>query len=209
MPYRGKVCQVSFNSTLPTYRNSDRFFDNKFGLPATEEFLSRGLQIINTLVKDDEKCRYILINMLCHYTVPPCYSDGTDIKYCREDCAAIFKECSAPWIKWLVPWRCMWLRKRLILYIQVYRTVPGTIRKDILKTNKERSVSRQAFSVSEHLLSNKKLLVWHQLLRVLHKEIYSNLAESRSLINSLRLFQRPLSCVTKNLYRFIAVIIHW
>ena len=93
MPYRGKVCQVSFNSTLPTYRNSDRFFDNKFGLPATEEFLSRGLQIINQLVKDDEKCRYILINMLCHYTVPPCYSDGTDIKYCREDCAAIFKEC--------------------------------------------------------------------------------------------------------------------
>ena len=96
MPYRGKVCQVSFNSTLPTYRNSDRFFDNKFGLPATEEFLFRGLQIINQLVKDDEKCRYILINMLCHYTVPPCYSDGTDIKYCREDCAAIFKECSAP-----------------------------------------------------------------------------------------------------------------
>ena len=96
MPYRGKVCQVSFNSTLPTYRNSDRFFDNKFGLPATEEFLSRGLQIIKQLVKDDEKCRYILINMLCHYTVPPYYSDGTDIKYCREDCGAIFKECSAP-----------------------------------------------------------------------------------------------------------------
>ncbi|PFX22845.1 Muscle, skeletal receptor tyrosine protein kinase [Stylophora pistillata] len=96
MPYRGKVCQVSLNSSLPFYRNSDRFFDNKYGLPATEQFLARVLQIIDQLVKDNEKCRYILTSLLCHYTVPPCYPDGTDIKYCRGDCAAIFKECSAP-----------------------------------------------------------------------------------------------------------------
>lgn len=96
MPYRGKVCQASFNSSLPTYRNSDRFFDNKFGLPATEQFLAISLQIIDLLVKDNEKCRYISTHLLCHYTVPPCYPDGTDIEYCRGDCAAILKECSAP-----------------------------------------------------------------------------------------------------------------
>lgn len=95
MPYLGKVCQVSLNSTLSTYRNSFRFFDNKFGLSATEEFLKRGIQIINQLVTSNEKCKYILVNMLCHYTMPPCYPDGTDIDYCRGDCEAIFKDCSA------------------------------------------------------------------------------------------------------------------
>ncbi|KAL9962852.1 hypothetical protein ACROYT_G031998 [Oculina patagonica] len=33
--------------------------------------------------------------MLCHYTVPPCYSDGSIIDYCKGDCEAIFKDCSA------------------------------------------------------------------------------------------------------------------
>ncbi len=96
MPYRGQVCQVSFNSTLTTYSNTPRFFDNKFGLPATEEFLASGIKFIDQLVSKDQKCRYILINMLCHYTVPPCYPDGEIIDYCKGDCEAIFKDCSAP-----------------------------------------------------------------------------------------------------------------
>ena len=95
MLYRGKVCHVSFNSTLTTYSDTPRFFDNKFGLPATEEFLASGIKLINQLVTNDPKCKYILVNMLCHYTVPPCYSDGSIIDYCRGDCEAIFKDCSA------------------------------------------------------------------------------------------------------------------
>ena len=76
MLYKGQVCHVSFNSTLTIYSKTPRFFDNKFGLPATEEFLARGIGLINRLVTSDPKCKYILTNMLCHYTVPPCYPDG-------------------------------------------------------------------------------------------------------------------------------------
>lgn len=35
-----------------------------------------------------------MVNMLCHYTVPPCYSDGTILDFCKEDCEEIFNECS-------------------------------------------------------------------------------------------------------------------
>ena len=96
MRYQGEACRVSFNSTLTSYSDSPRFFDNKFWLPATEEFLAKGLRIINQLVTKDEKCKYILVNLLCHYTVPPCYSDGVDIDYCKGVCQAIFNDCSAP-----------------------------------------------------------------------------------------------------------------
>ena len=95
MLYRGNVCHVSFNSTLSSYRNTPRFFDNKFGLPGTEAFLANGIQLINQLVTSNEKCRYILVNMFCHYTAPPCYPDNTFIDYCKGDCQAIFKDCSA------------------------------------------------------------------------------------------------------------------
>ena len=93
MLYQGKVCQESLN-TLPDYRNTTRFFDNKFGLPATEEFLERVADLITQLGKGDKKCTYILTNMLCHYTVPPCYPDGSVVDYCKGDCVAIFEECS-------------------------------------------------------------------------------------------------------------------
>ena len=96
MRYQGEACHVSFNSTLTPYSDSPRFFDNKFWLPATEEFLANGIKIINTLITNNEECRYIMVNVLCHYTVPPCYSDGVNIDYCRGDCEAIFKDCSAP-----------------------------------------------------------------------------------------------------------------
>lgn len=93
MLYQGRVCRESLN-TLPDYRNTRRFFDNKFGLPATEKFLRTVIGLINDFAKDNNKCRYILVNMLCHYTVPPCYPDGSIVDYCKGDCEAIFKECS-------------------------------------------------------------------------------------------------------------------
>ncbi|KAJ7370090.1 hypothetical protein OS493_034301 [Desmophyllum pertusum] len=93
MLYKGEVCRESLD-TLPDYRDTRRFFDNKFGLPATEQFLKNTIDVINEFAKDNEKCRYILVNMLCHYTVPPCYPDNTIIDYCKGDCEAIFKECS-------------------------------------------------------------------------------------------------------------------
>lgn len=96
MRYQGEACHVSFNSTLTSYSDTPRFFDNKFWLPGTEQFLAFGIRVINQLVKDDEKCKYIMVNLLCHYTVPPCYSDGVNIDYCRGDCQAIFNDCSAP-----------------------------------------------------------------------------------------------------------------
>lgn len=94
MPYHGKVCRHSLNTTLPAYRTTLRFFDNKFGLLGTEEFLLMVTKVINDFVKEDKKCRYILLNMLCQYTLQPCYQDNTIIEYCKEDCQAIFAECS-------------------------------------------------------------------------------------------------------------------
>ena len=96
MQYRGSVCALTFNSTLGVYKNTSRFFDNKFGLLFTERFL----QIVTNVINDDEYvddlgCRHILSSMLCHYTLPPCYQDNTIIDFCKEDCLAIFKECSA------------------------------------------------------------------------------------------------------------------
>ena len=95
MRYQGKACHVSFNSTLTSYSDYLRFFDNTFWLSGTEEFLANGIKIINQLVTSNEKCKYIMVNLLCHYTVPPCYLDGVNIDYCRGDCEAIFKDCSA------------------------------------------------------------------------------------------------------------------
>ena len=93
MLYQGRVCRESLN-TLPDYKNARRFFDNKFGLPATEQFLKTVIGLINDFAKDDKKCRYVLVNMICHYTVPPCYPDGSIVDYCKGDCEAVFKECS-------------------------------------------------------------------------------------------------------------------
>jgi len=93
--YRGKVCSSSLNTTLPTYRHTPRFFDNRFGLRGTEQFLATVLGVINEFAEDDEKCRYIMVNMICHYTLAPCSQNNTAaIEYCKEDCEAIFKECS-------------------------------------------------------------------------------------------------------------------
>ena len=94
MPYHGKVCSDSLNTTLSAYRTTPRFFDNKFGLLGTEKFLLMVTKVINDFVTEDEKCRYILLNMLCQYTLQPCYQDNTIIEYCKEDCQAIFTECS-------------------------------------------------------------------------------------------------------------------
>lgn len=91
--YEGTVCKDSF-TTLPEYRDTKRFFDNSFGLSGTEQFLAKVIGIISDLAGDNEKCRYIMVNMLCHYTVPPCYSDGTILDFCKEDCEEIFNECS-------------------------------------------------------------------------------------------------------------------
>lgn len=91
--YQGNVCRESLK-TLPVYRETKRFFDNKFGLPGTEKFLATIINIINDFASEDKKCRYIMVNMLCHYTVPPCYPDGMIIDYCKGDCEEIFKECS-------------------------------------------------------------------------------------------------------------------
>ena len=57
MRYQGEACHVSFNSTLTPYSDSPRFFDNKFWLPATEEFLANGIKIINQLVTNNEKIK--------------------------------------------------------------------------------------------------------------------------------------------------------
>lgn len=94
MPYRGRVCSLSVNTSLPDYAHIPRFFDNKFGLLGTEKFLVTVAGVINEFVTDNEKCRYILLNMLCQYTLQPCYPDNTVIEYCKEDCEAIFEECS-------------------------------------------------------------------------------------------------------------------
>jgi len=96
MRYRGKVCSNSINTTLLTYRHTPRFVDNKFGLLGTEQFLASVTRVINALVNNDEKCRYILRNMFCQYTLQPCYQDNTVIEYCKEDCEAIFRECRGP-----------------------------------------------------------------------------------------------------------------
>ena len=93
MLYRGKVCRESLD-TLSDYRNTRRFFDNKLGLPATEQFLKRVIDLIIDFAEDSKKCTYILVNMFCHYTVPPCYPDGSIIDFCKGDCEAIFNECS-------------------------------------------------------------------------------------------------------------------
>ena len=97
MPYAGKVCQESLNTTLGSYRSTPRFIDNKFGQPGTETFLQIGTNIINEFVKEeDKKCRYIMHNMLCQYTLQPCYPDNTVVEYCKEDCEAIFRDCQEP-----------------------------------------------------------------------------------------------------------------
>ncbi|XP_068736694.1 muscle, skeletal receptor tyrosine-protein kinase-like isoform X2 [Montipora capricornis] len=96
MPYQGKVCRQSLNTTLSDYRVTPRFIDNKFGLLGTEQFLSTVTEVINDFVTDDEKCRYIMLNMLCQYTLQPCYPDNTVVEYCKEDCVAIFEECAQP-----------------------------------------------------------------------------------------------------------------
>jgi len=96
MPYRGKVCSNSINTTLLTYRHTPRFVDNKFGLLGTEQFLTLVTKATDLFVGRDEKCRYILLNMFCQYTLQPCYQDNTVIEYCKEDCEAIFRECSGP-----------------------------------------------------------------------------------------------------------------
>ena len=62
----------------------------------TEQFLVTVTGVINSFVTDNEKCRYILLNMLCQYTLQPCYPDNTVIEYCKEDCEAIFKDCGGP-----------------------------------------------------------------------------------------------------------------
>ena len=97
MPYAGKICQESLNTTLGSYRSTPRFIDNKFGQFGTEAFLQIGTDIINSFVKkDDRKCRYIMHNMLCQYTLQPCYPDNTVVEYCKEDCEAIFRDCQEP-----------------------------------------------------------------------------------------------------------------
>ncbi|PFX22846.1 Muscle, skeletal receptor tyrosine-protein kinase [Stylophora pistillata] len=90
--YKGKVCRDSF-ATLADYRDAKRFFDNSFGQSGTEQFLVKVIGMINDYADDNEKCRNIMVNMLCHYTIPPCYSDGTILDYCKEDCEKIFNEC--------------------------------------------------------------------------------------------------------------------
>ena len=94
MPYRGRICSLSVNNSLPEYAHTPRFFDNKFSLFGTEQFLVTVTGVINKFVTDNEKCRYILLNMLCQFTLQPCYADNTVIEYCKEDCEAIFDECS-------------------------------------------------------------------------------------------------------------------
>ena len=91
MSYTGKVCQGSLTTTLGSYRNSQRFIDNRFGQPGTETFLQIATNIINNFVKNDRKCRYIMHNMFCQYTLQPCYPDNTVEEYCKEDCEAIFR----------------------------------------------------------------------------------------------------------------------
>ena len=49
MQYRGSVCALSFKSTLGAYKNTSRFFDNKFGLFFTERFL----QIVTNVIDND------------------------------------------------------------------------------------------------------------------------------------------------------------
>ena len=55
MPYHGKVCSNSLNTTLHAYRTTPRFFDNKFGLLGTEKFLLMVTKVINDFVTEDEK----------------------------------------------------------------------------------------------------------------------------------------------------------
>ena len=96
MSYTGKVCQGSLTTTLASYRNTPRFIDNRFGQLGTETFLQTATNIINTFVANDRKCRYIMHNMFCQYTLQPCYPDNTVVEYCKEDCEAIFRDCQEP-----------------------------------------------------------------------------------------------------------------
>ena len=96
MSYTGKVCQGSLTTTLGSYRNTQRFIDNRFGQLGTEIFLQIATNIINNFVKNDRKCRYIMHNMFCQYTLQPCYPDNTVVEYCKEDCEAIFRDCQGP-----------------------------------------------------------------------------------------------------------------
>ena len=95
MSYTGKVCQGSLTTTLGSYRNTPRFIDNRFGQSGTEAFLQIATDITNRFVEND-RCRYILYNMFCQYTLQPCYPDNTVVEYCKEDCEAIFRDCQEP-----------------------------------------------------------------------------------------------------------------
>ena len=95
MMYRGQVCQKALNLTLKNFTNTPRFFDNTFGQILTERFLQLIMKVINDQVTD-RKCKFILENMLCHYTLPPCFPDGRPRDFCREDCDQIFKDCGSP-----------------------------------------------------------------------------------------------------------------
>ena len=95
MMYQGQVCQKALNETLTEFTDTPRFFDNAFGQILTEQFLSLVTSVIQAQVDSNPRCNFILRNMLCHYTLPPCFPNKTPMDFCREDCESIFQECSA------------------------------------------------------------------------------------------------------------------
>ena len=96
MLYKGGACAQSLNNTLPAYRNTPRFFDNKYGQAYTEIILKEIVTLISGGIKNKE-CQYLLKNVFCHYTLTPCKPDGKSVlPFCKEDCLAIFQKCAGP-----------------------------------------------------------------------------------------------------------------
>ena len=96
MLYKGEACKSSINNTLSSHKETPRFFDNKYGLIYTENFLARVTALIDSEISDAE-CKYVLRNLFCHYTLTPCTPDETSVlPFCKEDCLAIFKKCQTP-----------------------------------------------------------------------------------------------------------------
>ena len=86
--------KVPSTTHCPLTRRTPRFFDNKYGLIYTENFLARVTALIDSEISDAE-CNTFSGNLFCHYTLTPCTPDGTFVlPFCKEDCLAIFKKMS-------------------------------------------------------------------------------------------------------------------
>ena len=93
--YTGQRCRVSLNQTLTEYNETERYFDKKYGMNKTEQFLGYLLDEVEKLNPDqsDQRCQHFIKVAICQYTLAPCLPNGEPVLFCREDCESLGKEC--------------------------------------------------------------------------------------------------------------------